>query len=569
MPPTLHRDFARTCTLGRNFAWTCTLRLTVVLALSALVLPARGRAQEAAAPADGGNPFGASGQIGLVEHQPSVGSGRSFDVLSWPEIEPAQNVFDWTAMDALVRQIGQAGLEPMFKITTCGLTREGRDFWATPAVPDSAKLPPGPCTSMPPRKPADLSDFVFQVVSRYKDTRHVPKPVRYFAIGNEVNDPNQWPGLSGRRRCVIDESTGAADCPAVADYLTMLKTARAAAHAANPQVVVLESGLGSRVWGLAIARDIYQDGGKTEEALVEATTFYNRYYAGRYRTPLAAGLFHVSPSPQGTLRQRFEARIYTPYDPQGPDPLVNVPVGDRFYYVAKHIFDDPAAFDAIQLHFYDEWSLMNEVVTWIRKQMDAKWGPGNRKPILCWECGSHWPVVDADKDGRGELWNFDADEYSARLVKRFVIGLSRGVGHVAHLPFAWTHALPGTDLFDSAPLVCASGSANEPLLCGGSSDPNVLTPPGRAFLNASRTFEGYSFARRDRTLGPEVEAYRITKPTETVVALWSLAGPRSVDLTILGDVRRIKDQYGIRIRGEDSRAFPLDRRIVYVTLSEL
>jgi hypothetical protein len=509
----------------------------------------------------GSTPFG----IGMSADEARFGAPllgtRTVEDTSWPEVMPAPGVFLWGETDDVIRQIGDAGVETMFKVKSCAKNVDGSQFWGTP--PAIGKAPPGVCVSMKANNMSEWADFIYQLVNRYKTPTAAGYTVRYFAINNEANAPNQWPGSPGRKRCVIDEPTGVEDCPVFGDYMKMLRRARAAAHRANPDVVILDSGLGSRTWGTAIARDIYQTKGKTDAALNEAVTFYNDYYKLRYSSPAAAGTFFINPFPAGTLRQRWETLIYAPYDPE-KDPLLTFTQGDRFYYFAKHIFDDPTAYDALQLHFYDNWNLTDDVVDWIHKQMDERWGPGHRKPILCWECGSHWPLVDADGDGLANYFNYDVDDHASWLAKRFILGLSRGMAQLIHLPLTWGRESAADEQFRSPPLVCARGSKTEPQLCNGVVDLNRLTPIGKAFRQIAGTLLNYSSVT-PVTLGAGVEGYRFQFPASALVAVWSVDGStRTVDLNSLGSVQAVSDQYGVALSGPPLNAFPLSNKVTYV-----
>ena len=84
--------------------------------------------------------------------------------------------------------------------------------WARGA-PTGAKVA---VSHSPPRNNADYADYVSAVVSRYKGK------IRYFQIWNEPNLEGEWAGR-----------------PNPAEYTALLKAAYEAAHAANPDVVVL------------------------------------------------------------------------------------------------------------------------------------------------------------------------------------------------------------------------------------------------------------------------------------------------------------------------------------------
>ncbi|MDQ2807434.1 MAG: cellulase family glycosylhydrolase, partial [Chloroflexota bacterium] len=98
------------------------------------------------------------------------------------------------------------------------------------APPDWARL--CPVSHSAPAHNSDYADFVSAVVSRYRGK------VRYFQIWNEPNLEGEWAGkLDGQ--CVRH--------PNAAEYSALLKAAYQAAHAANPDVVILMAPLAQTV----------------------------------------------------------------------------------------------------------------------------------------------------------------------------------------------------------------------------------------------------------------------------------------------------------------------------------
>ncbi|MGI8589254.1 MAG: O-antigen ligase family protein [Chloroflexia bacterium] len=83
-----------------------------------------------------------------------------------------------------------------------------------------------------PAKNSDYADFVSAVVSRYRGK------VRYFQIWNEPNLEGEWSGRQGGA-CVRH--------PNPAEYTALLKAAYLAAHAANPDAVVLSAPLAQTI----------------------------------------------------------------------------------------------------------------------------------------------------------------------------------------------------------------------------------------------------------------------------------------------------------------------------------
>jgi polysaccharide biosynthesis protein PslG len=105
----------------------------------------------------------------------------------------------WAKYDFIVEQAHAYGLQILARLD---------------APPDWARKTP--VSHSPPRNNADYADYVAAVVSRYKGQ------IRYFQIWNEPNLEGEWAGQ-----------------PDPAEYTALLKAAYQAAHAANPDVVVL------------------------------------------------------------------------------------------------------------------------------------------------------------------------------------------------------------------------------------------------------------------------------------------------------------------------------------------
>src|SRR5947209_17911778 len=104
--------------------------------------------------------------------------------------------------------------------------------------------------------PADMAKYEAFLTDAVK--RYSPMGVRNYAIENEVNAPIHWAGTS-------------------ADYVTVVTAAGRAIHAADPNARVMDGGLGSTVYGEAIARRLL-DQGKDAEAV----SAYERYYVRRF-----------------------------------------------------------------------------------------------------------------------------------------------------------------------------------------------------------------------------------------------------------------------------------------------
>lgn len=530
---------------------------------TAVLLPLAAASPTAAATAPAtSSPYGARASAAQVALQQQVGSTRTVAYLDWSGVEPRPPAkpggatvadFNFTKPDSAVNRLASGGLETEFRLTACA-GPPSRPFWGTVPVPAGVVSPARVCTNMPPRNTADFYNYVYWTVRHYATYVH---PVRYFGILNELNDPNQWPGVTGRRQCVVTSTT--ADCPVLDDYVQMLTVARQAAHAASPTAVILDGAIGSKTWGIAIARSRYESGGKSLTALRDAVSFIDRYYAYRNLPRSGPAWEYINPKlPEAQLRAAFESQAYLPWDPEHAPS--SQPQGDRFYYFATHLYRDTSAFDAVQLHLYDGVGLLPDVFSFLRSEMAAS---GVVRPTDCWECGSMWPMV-ANADGTASYYQLNVDVLASFTPKRAVTGFGYGLQQFLYLPLAWD-APPTADQAGnsvSPPLVCNAASAVQTLLCPGGS--GTLSKIGQAFRELTLEIQRPDTVSAVSGLPAGATGYRFTAATGSVAVLWGPAGIH-VDLTRLGRVTGVRDQYGSAVSSAPS-AFPLNGTVFYVHL---
>ncbi len=89
----------------------------------------------------------------------------------WSSVEPQQDRFDWTAVDAVVQEAERLGLSVFATISST-------PAWATDGPPGSGV----------PRDPADWYDVCYRAASRYRGS------VRHWGMWNEPNQPHFWAG---------------------------------------------------------------------------------------------------------------------------------------------------------------------------------------------------------------------------------------------------------------------------------------------------------------------------------------------------------------------------------------
>jgi hypothetical protein len=134
-------------------------------------------------------------------------------LFQWREIEgTGKGQFDWTESDRLVRVSAAAGVRIIARL-------DFEPYWARK---DHAH-------NGPPDNYQDYWDFVSAFVSRYRSTSTIGR-VHAIQVWNEPNIDREW----GNQTIGPDSA---------ADYVRLLSGAYQAAHAADPNILVLSAGL--------------------------------------------------------------------------------------------------------------------------------------------------------------------------------------------------------------------------------------------------------------------------------------------------------------------------------------
>ena len=131
-----------------------------------------------------------------------LGAGFTKVYLFWNQVEPEQGKYDWTAVDAFVKQLNhpEEGLIALFSTSQ----------WAVKHP--AAMLPPSPA-----RNPDDYYRFVYELV------KHCQGRVRYWQNDAEPNDPIYWSGTKE-------------------EFVAQLKVFYKAVKDADPSAVVIVGG---------------------------------------------------------------------------------------------------------------------------------------------------------------------------------------------------------------------------------------------------------------------------------------------------------------------------------------
>lgn len=275
--------------------------------------------------------------------------------IAWKWIEVSPGEFNWESQSCKkIAAIEERGLIliPVFKT--------GK-FWGTGHLNEKVFQD----MSYPP---ADLKDtwndygystsyytFINTFMARYKG--HFP----YIVIQNEANAPNFWAGTKE-------------------DYIKVLKTAYKAAHDADPQVKVADSGIASGAWGIVIALEIAE-----EESFDDAVTFLE-HYRSKY--------------PEKARSRKELERILTQKNALELEETVD--------YFFSHY---NTCTDAVNLHFYEDIQMVDNVIMYIKGKMEEN---GYTLPLMCNEYGIRANDPSYDVEG---------SEHACEVAKKLVTAL--------------------------------------------------------------------------------------------------------------------------------------------------
>lgn len=364
--------------------------------------------------------------------------------MRWEALEPALNQYNWKPVDKLIRQVRENDIG----IALIIYTGQG---WATYCDPKIATL--NTKTHCPPKDLSEVWDerygysqnyynFIYNLAKRLKGY------VNHFIIHNEVNSLRFWHGTAEQ-------------------YLRLRKTAYKAAHDANPQAIVIDNGLASLVWGIAVADDLLKQS-KEAEAVRFGNSFFSR---GEDFSPFKTGEEIIRKAESKRKKEK-----------------------ERAIEFVREIFKEPA-FDWFSFHFYDNVESLPQVISWIKEQMRKN---GYERPIIISECGY--------ADPSGSLDDPDIQRKAAQdLVKMHLIAFSQGI-----LQLNW---LPIQEYFLEAGKFNAS-------LKGLFSQGGEIRPAGRAWKFLSSIFDQpYKVIKNEQAGGAHI--FIIEKENQKIFVAWA------------------------------------------------
>ena len=292
------------------------------------------------------------------------GSGTFYEAVMC-DVMPSPGTYDWSELDTVADQAESVGHELMLKI------RVG-SCWATGGQVGEARGAKGKTASVTPTDMAQYDEFLRAVVERYG-----ARGVTEWAIENEINNTAQWAGTP-------------------AEYGALVEHAAGVIREAQPEAVILDSGLSSPTMGTGIVLDLLAQG-KDDEAL-EA---YQRYYARRHTS-------RTRDYPALTTLEELNALTATEKW-QYNNEVIETTLG----------LAEDGVIDRLQMHFYERWDAAPLLMEFLRSRIPAE------MPIEAWEVG----LFDVD-DTMPEA------QLSEEVTKTVSQLLAYGVARVLWLPLA-------------------------------------------------------------------------------------------------------------------------------------
>lgn len=236
--------------------------------------------------------------------------GVSWAPAVWCNLEREPGVWDWDALDRIVRQAHSLHITMQFKIRvgSCWLTRYEPRFH-TGFVTESEM----------PRDLHAYAGFVSAVVNRY-----AAQGVHTYAVENEPNTVYQWGG-------------------SITQLIRLTQVATSAIRRADPRALVADWGLSTGVYGDAVARRLLSLGRASQ-----AVARYNQYYSTENHPSLVTSVGHL----RATLGSGQDQR-------------------NLRYLQADESLLASGAFDVRQLHFYESAAVLPSVIRYLRSATSA------------------------------------------------------------------------------------------------------------------------------------------------------------------------------------------------------
>jgi hypothetical protein len=139
-------------------------------------------------------------------------------------------------------------------------------------------------------------------------------------------------------------------------YVRLIKTAYKAIKAADPNVMVVDSGFVSSTLGLCIAQDYLEADLKSKEEVTELAIRYYSEETGRIKIRSAADLEKA---------------------------LGNPKLGEQCQRITYMLENMAGSVDAVNFHFYEEYGSLPVVVEWLQMKTRAGYSPLVTNELAC------------------------------------------------------------------------------------------------------------------------------------------------------------------------------------------
>lgn len=262
----------------------------------------------------------------------TLGDFGGFFEISWCRIEEEEGTQNWTRLDRVVTNAQELNIALMIKI------RVG-SCWATGGVAGDSRGERDRRASALPEDMDLYNQFVTDLVTRYLDTSVVA-----YAIENEVNGGGFWAGT-------VDE------------FVVVSEAGARAVRAADPDALIMDSGLSSTTYGSAMAADLLA-AGKDELAVDVFNAYYDRRTRRRQDFPVVSSPDEL----RDVLADGQAAR--------------NIAYAEASLDLAQR-----GVVDAYQLHFYERFNSIPALMDFVNRSVgDA--------PVYVVEAGIFWQDGD-------------------------------------------------------------------------------------------------------------------------------------------------------------------------------
>ena len=385
--------------------------------------------------------------------------GWTFAEVLWCDIQPEPGTWEWTALDAVVRDARTLGHETMLKLRT------GQCWGAAPApalrrdvTENVDKDPSTPATDL-----AAYLAFVRAVVGRY-----AARGIDYYAIENEPDTVNHW-------------------AAPIASYRSTARAVAAAIHQVDPGALVLDGGVSSTAYGVAMAAA--QIRREPRRALHTYRAYYARRIAGSAsRFPDVRSVRELRRVLGSDQARRAIRAVDIAVD------LANAGVLDRY-----------------QLHYYEPPDQLPRLLQFLDGRLRQQ------VPVEAWEIGIAWP-------GPG----FTERAQATQVFRIVALLLAAQVRRTVYLPAAYTAAPGKLQVFR------------------GLTEPDGTTyPAGDGWLALVDALAGLHDVRV-RPAGGRLAGATWQIGGRQAALVWARSGPVALEPT---DVRMVMDATGAVVPG--------------------